>query len=113
MNNTAKLALIIGGSVLAFLVLLSVLWGWISGWQGMGWGMMGGFGGGGLMGLGMIVFWGLLIWGIVALARGVTTSGHSDVTRQTEPALEILKRRYAGGEVTREEYEQKKKDILG
>jgi putative membrane protein len=78
----------------------------------MGWGMMGGFGGGWLMWLGMIVFWGLVILGVIALARGAGHS-HAVTSLRTESAFEILKRRYASGEINREEYEQKRKDILG
>ncbi|MGB9621433.1 MAG: SHOCT domain-containing protein [Brevinematia bacterium] len=29
-----------------------------------------------------------------------------------EPAIEVLKRRYARGEISKEEFEEKKKDIL-
>jgi putative membrane protein len=79
----------------------------------MGWGMMGGFGGGWLMWLGMIVFWGLVIWGVIALARGTAGHSHSESPRQNESALEVLKRRYVSGDINRDEFEQKKRDITG
>ena len=69
-----------------------------------GWGMMGprmmyGFGGW-YMGILMILFWGLIIWGIIALIR------YFGRNRLNEPqynsALEILKRRYAQGEINKE-----------
>lgn len=72
--------------------------------------MMGGFGGG-FMALAMLVFWGFVVWGIIALARG---GGHHHVEAMhgSDSSLEILKRRYASGEINKDEYEQKKKDIL-
>jgi putative membrane protein len=77
----------------------------------MGPGMMEGFGWGWFMPIIMIVFWGLVIWGIVALVRGLSTGSGSSST-QEESALDVLKKRYARGEITREEYEEKKKDLL-
>lgn len=37
--------------------------------------------------------------------------GHSGEDRGTETALDVLKKRYAKGEITKEEFEQMKKDI--
>ncbi len=58
----------------------------------------------------MIVFWALVVTGIVMLilylARG-SRSAHSAT------ALSILNERYARGEISREEYEQKRKDLRG
>jgi len=42
--------------------------------------------------------------------RGYCTDD-DPVNRPTEAPLEILKRRYAKGEITKEEFEQMKKDI--
>jgi putative membrane protein len=109
MNKDFKHALIIGGVFVAFIIIVSSVWG---GFWGDGWGMMGGFGWGGLMGLGMVVFWGLVIWGIVLLVRGLTSAGGGESSRQDTSALEIIKRRYAKGEINKEEYEEKKKDLL-
>ncbi len=39
-------------------------------------------------------------------------SGHHRESGDSETALEILKKRYAKGEITKEEFEQMKKDIL-
>ena len=117
MNKNMKLALIIGGIIVGLLVVIPGVFGLFSGWQGYGYGMMnpgmmGGFGWGGFMGIGMLVFWGLVIWGIVALARGVSSSGNTGHPLQTDSALEVLKRRYARGEITREEFENIKKDLV-
>ncbi|OGN94466.1 MAG: hypothetical protein A2Z75_06435 [Chloroflexi bacterium RBG_13_50_10] len=74
--------------------------------------MMGGYGWEWFMPIIMIVFWGLVIWGIVALVRGVTSPGSSGASNQADSALEILKRRYARGEIAKQEYEERKKDLV-
>lgn len=76
-------------------------------WPLFGWGF-GGFGV--IMLIIMIVFWGLIIWGIVTLIRWLSRSGRTSYTR-SETALEILKRRYASGEITKAEFEEKKHDL--
>ena len=112
MNKDLKNVLIIGGIIVALLIVVSMVGGFL-GWQGSG--MMGGFGWGGLMGIGavvMIVFWGLVIWGIILLVRGLASgTGWGESPRQ-DSALEILKRRYARGEINKEDFEAKKKDLL-
>ena len=116
MNRNIKTGLIIGGIVLAILVVVPLLWGSISGWQGRSWGMMGpgmmgGFGWGLFMPVFMVVFWGLIIWGVVALVRGLTGSKGSAFPGE-DSALAILKRRYAQGDISREEYQGKKKELV-
>ena len=116
MDKSLKMALIIGGIILALVIIVPAIIGAVSGWQGYGYGMMGpgmmgGFGWGGLMGAGMIVFWGLIIWGIVALVRGVAW-GNAGSSTQTDSALEVLKRRYARGEINKAEFEEKKNDLV-
>lgn len=71
-------------------------------WSGWGWGM--GFGW-----IFMVVFWALIIFGIVALAKWLfsASSGGSS----GKGPLEVLKERYARGEITREQYEQMRRDI--
>jgi len=76
---------------------------------GYGWGtgnMMGWFGGG----LMMLIFWIFFIALIVWIVREVG-SRHSHTTHASSAALDILKERYARGEITKEEFESKKKDI--
>lgn len=62
-------------------------------------------------GMGMLLFWGLLIVGIVMLARGSSGSGALREARAEKSALDILKERHARGEIEREEFEQKKRDL--
>ncbi len=115
MNNSTKTAIIIGGVIIAVLVVVPIVLGAISGWRYgygmMGPWMMGGFGWEGFMPIIMIVFWGLVIWGIVALVRGLSR-GDADSATQADSALEILKKRYARGEITKQEYEERKKDLI-
>lgn len=84
--------------------------------------MMGNWGGTGGWGMGfgflfMILFWGLVIVGVVALVRWLVQESQSRREgdgRAPPPAktpLEIVRERYARGEMDREEYEQKKRDL--
>lgn len=67
----------------------------------------------GSIGIGMLIlgliFWILVIIGLVLLIKYLWEG--SGAKRQMESALEILKKRYASGEITKEEFEEKKKDI--
>lgn len=78
-------------------------------------------GGGWGFGIGLIfeiVFWGLIIWLIVSLARGGGRGccgmgigpGHGH-GKSDEDVQEILKKRYAKGEITKEQFESMKKDL--
>ncbi len=80
----------------------------------MGFNQMGfGFGFGWIF---MLVFWGLIIWAIFALVRGATGRGcwgnhwNGHGPRRND-ALEILKERYAKGEISKEEFDKMKKDL--
>jgi putative membrane protein len=76
-----------------------MMWGW------------GGYGGWGhwIGPFFMVAFWALIITGGVFLVRFLArqgrTAGHED------SALEVLKRRYACGEIEKEEFEAKRKDL--
>ena len=60
------------------------------------------------MGLMMIVFWGLVIWLIYFLIK----SGSNNNPRvKNEDSLEIAKKRFAKGEITRKEFEEMKKEL--
>lgn len=68
--------------------------------------------GGGAMGIGMLLFWGLIIAGIVLLARALgETRGGSEPRPRESTALDILRERYARGEIDKAELEQKRRDL--
>jgi putative membrane protein len=73
----------------------------------------------GLFGLGItILMWVLLVWVIISIIRRLAWGPHYRRERwhrwqemKGHSALNILDERYAKGEINKEEYEQKKKDI--
>jgi putative membrane protein len=76
-----------------------MMWGGPDGW-GWGW-----------IGLGIFhmgLFWILVILGIVVLVKWLAGDG---AARTEKRALDILKERYAKGELTREQFEQMKRDV--
>jgi len=81
-------------------LLLADLWGMHDSDVGAGWMIV--------MMLGMIVFWGLVIIGIVWLLREAI--GRHDSGSDADP-LAILDRRLADGQISVEEYEQRKKAL--
>jgi putative membrane protein len=66
----------------------------------------------GFMGVFMWIFWIAVIVGIVFLVRWIVQQTRPGQGKSEESALEILKKRYARGEIEKEEFEQKKKDLL-
>lgn len=74
--------------------------------------MMDGFGWGtGFGGIFMILFWVLVVAGIVALVRWAGAGRPDRGERRMRTALDILEERYARGEIGREEFEQKRRDL--
>lgn len=117
MNRSLKIALIIGGIVLAVILVLSIVPALLGGWQGygggygwMGPGMMGGYGGMFFMPVLWVLFVGLIIWAVVAAVQRPGESGGP--SHPSESALEILKQRYARGEIDKAEFEQRKQDLV-
>jgi len=73
--------------------------GW--GWWGMGW-------------IFMIIFWGLIIVGLIFLIRWLAglTRPRASYDKTHDSALDILKQRYAKGEINKDEFEEKKNDLM-
>ena len=74
---------------------------WGSGWMGMGFG-------GGLL---MLLFWGLAIVGFVALVRWIISWNEPGRGEREPDALDILKRRYASGEIDQKTYQEMKREL--
>ena len=82
------------------------------GMGGGGIGLGAGLGGGILGGLLMLLFWGGLIVAAVVGARWLWDRGRPVTGGGREASsLEILKQRYARGEIGREEFEMKRRDL--
>lgn len=63
-----------------------------------------------LGGIGMVLFWLIIVALAILAIRGLLgLNSRSDDTRQT--AAEILARRYAAGDITREEFEQRRQEL--
>ena len=65
---------------------------------GSGWGAM-------LMGW----IWMLLV--VAAVVAGVVLNARATAARQSETPVEILRKRYAAGELTKEQFDQMKRDV--
>ena len=70
------------------------------------WGMWGAWGFG--MMLMMLVFWGLIIVGLVLGIRWLVGQGRES---RSDTAMDILRQRYARGEIDKEEFEARKRDL--
>lgn len=73
-----------------------MMYGWGDGWAGLLW---------------MVVFWGAIVAVVYALLRGVTGSQRSSEQARPSP-LEILDERFARGEISSDEYAERRR-VLG
>lgn len=119
MNKILRSTLVVGGIAAAILLVLSLdslvlgtRW-----WHGRGWIMpwscrIVGFDGERFAPVFIILFWGLAIWGAVSLVSIKRhPSGPASGSSIPDSSIEILKKRYARGEIGKEEYEEKRNDI--
>lgn len=112
-----NLAIIVGVVVVAIL-LLGLLGGGMMAGPMMGWGGFG-YGHGGYsfgwwgiaMGIVMLLFWALIIGGAIWLVVSLFRQGRAVGVSTGRSALDILSERYARGEITREQYEQMRRDL--
>ncbi len=77
--------------------------------MGMGWG--GDWGMGIFGGLWMILWWVLIIVAVVVLVRWLSGTGAGGGRPAGDSALAILRERYARGEIGKEEFESRKRDL--
>jgi putative membrane protein len=119
MGGGTRTRTIVIGLVIALAVAVLLGGGWLLGsqvWGGgcceSGFGMRGSHGsplgmhtfGGGIL---VFLFWGVIIGGIVLLVIGLVRQGAQAAERGESP-LEIVERRYANGDIDREEFERMK-----
>ncbi|MAE10672.1 MAG: hypothetical protein QGI51_00285 [Dehalococcoidales bacterium] len=92
MDKNIKTALMIGGGIVAIVVVVPLVFGAVFAQQDGDVGRMDVFDAGihdSLLGL--------VIWGIVALVRGLSRSGGPEfASSRADSALEVLRKRYAG-----------------
>ncbi|MFC1984940.1 SHOCT domain-containing protein [Chloroflexota bacterium] len=120
MNKGMKIGLIVGSVLIASLIIIPLVFGLSAGWETcqyemeehgmMGPWMMTGFGGWWTMGIFWLVVIGLIVWLVVYLVRNSGTTTKSSTGGDLK-AIDILKNRYARGEIDKKEYEEKLKDL--
>ena len=77
--------------------------------DGMGWG--GGWGWFGIVH--MVLWWFLIILGIMVLAKWLFGSSGSSRSAESDRALSILRERYARGEIDKQEFDARRRDLGG
>jgi putative membrane protein len=109
--------LLIAGGVLAVLLILAFgglvipAWGRADGWGMMGPSMWGGWGMMGMMIVGPILA--ILVVGLLVAGIAWAVQAGSRGAPGGETPLEILQRRYASGEITKDQFEEMRRAVGG
>ncbi len=69
------------------------------------------FANGGWMGGGMWIFWILLVVVVVVLIKALSGRDNNSSSRPAESPLEVLKARYARGEINEEEFRRRRSEL--
>ena len=113
MNRKSSMLLSLGISAVLIAAAIWLLYRHSAGmWMGNGrWGMGYHHMMGGGMGIVMIIFWIVLIGSVVLLVSGAANSIRGHQRDDKKNPLEILKQRYARGEIDKAEYEDKRRSL--
>ncbi|MBU6460692.1 MAG: SHOCT domain-containing protein [Proteobacteria bacterium] len=76
------------------------MWGWMTQYGGCGW-----------MGAGMLLFWGLVVAAIILMVKMAGGGGGCCRHKGSGNAVDLLRQRYAKGEIDHEEFEARKKNL--
>jgi putative membrane protein len=86
-------------------IVALMMFGWGAGW---------GVGSWLLMGIGIVLFWGVVVTLVIVLARRSRDgAGRSGGLTHPTSALDILAERFARGEIDEEEYDLRRRALLG
>jgi putative membrane protein len=91
------------GLILLILAIASSACAYPRGWHMMNWGHMD-------TGYGGVIMW-IIFLALIAVVVYFLVSGKKLIKKDEETPLEILKKRYAKGEISKQEYEKMKKDL--
>ena len=58
----------------------------------------------------MLLFWALIILAIVAIVRYLSSTSRREISSDRDP-LDILRVRYAKGEIDKQEFDEKRRDL--
>ena len=81
----------------------------MAGWMMSGWGLGYGFFGWLIM---IFLFWILIVVGVVLVVRWFISEGKQKGLSTEETALHILKKRYASGEIAKEQFETMRRELM-
>lgn len=111
MKNTETVIAIVLIAVLALLLLSGVGMMGFGGFGMMGPGMMGGYGLNPFGAILSLAIWAVIIGGVVLLVIWLVRNVNVAPRASSESPLDILKARYAKGEITKEQFDQMRRDL--